>query len=349
MKRIAVIVGYLALYLVVLTGVGELYLYIRGFQPDTDLVRDYYGIAASWHRGRFRAERPMVLRPRAPKKVLVLGCSFTYGQGVEREDTYIWKINQQQSEYHLRNCGIIGEGISTALLQLPELLKREHYDMVLYAAIANHAHREWDLSMVLDSQPPRLARREALQYMYTTERPIYINGTLHRLVMFWCHKVWPGENISRLVYFAHKAWLDQTYPKPLDRVSNATQGEYRLRYGLRSCYTICHRNNLPFAVVELFGFNHKNECNPAGAGPYCKQPLEYFVNTPFGPDDVVPPIPIIKAEYPTDILTRPELNTKPSSTDPGGHPTPVVHSYYANKILAGIRAIEAQSAKQQSH
>lgn len=339
MKRILSVFGYAILYLLVLVGVGESYLYWRGFQIDRDSVRDYYKITKVWQTGMYRPERPLPLKvPKTAKEILVLGCSFSYGMGVEPEDTFCWKINEQQSDYHLTNCGIIGCGISTALLQLPTLLRQRHYDMVLFATIANHAYREWDMSMVLDSQPQNLRERGDLQYKFRTERPIYINGAMHQLLLFWCHKVWPGEDNWRFVSFAHKAWLNQTYPQPLDIVHNLTYSEERLRYGLRSCHTICQQQNIPFVVAELYGFNNCKS-DPHNEGPYSLKPLEYFINTPFAPNDVPPPIPIIKAEYPLDYLDKEELHTIPSLNDAGDHPSALVHSYYARKILEGLRKL----------
>ena len=292
MKRFASFVGYLLLYLAVLAVVGELYLHVRGFELDNERSRDYWWIANNWWQGMSRADRPLALVPRAAKRVLVLGCSFTYGLGVKPEDTFCWLINQQQSEYYLHNCGIVGCGIGTALLQLPVMLQKHRYDRVVYAAIASHANRENDMSALLDDQPQSLFRRATRQYTRRAETPIFIYGALHRLMIFCNHKVWPGEERWRLVSFAHKAWLDQTYPVPHDNFYRQTRGEHRLRLGIRACYTVCHQHNIPFAVIELYGFNRKGR-DPLVGNAYCEKPLEYFVNTPFSPSDVVPSIPII--------------------------------------------------------
>ncbi len=55
-------------------------------------------------------------------KVVFLGCSFTYGYGVNNDETFIAQLQGNFPNYNLENYGVVGYGTVQALLQLSKIL-----------------------------------------------------------------------------------------------------------------------------------------------------------------------------------------------------------------------------------
>lgn len=329
------------LYIAIIGLSGELYLKWKGYHFESaalgNIRFDYRAVADDFHR-KFRNGYPSVLKAEPRKKALVLGCSFTYGVGVKEQETFCWKLNDMQSQYRFVNCGIPGMGIGTALLDLSYQLQTQPCDLIVYAAIANHVYREEDLRVVADIDPPALLHQNQSRYLCTDHFPVFLKGGLHRLDLFWFHRLWWGEMQSRLVHFAHRAWIVEQGNLPDEICLGASLGEKRFRYNLRALYTVCAQRKLPLVIVDLFGF--QADASHAHDPSYCQQKLEDFVSTPLITGDVVPEIPIIMAEYPVNYLSRPELHTEYTPGDYGDHPSALVHKYYAEKIWAGLQELK---------
>jgi hypothetical protein len=84
-----------------------------------------------------------------PSALVLLGCSFTFGEGVSDQDTYAWKLGEHLPGRGVRNFGTIGYGTYQSLLLLERLLARgERPAWVLYGYMDNHeirnvAHPLW--------------------------------------------------------------------------------------------------------------------------------------------------------------------------------------------------------------
>lgn len=88
-----------------------------------------------------RASRPNVSERKA-QRLLLLGCSYTFGMGVSDNQTYAWKLGQQLPNTSVENGGVIGFSTYQCLLRLRQLYEQgEHYDRVIYAAIQDHQIR----------------------------------------------------------------------------------------------------------------------------------------------------------------------------------------------------------------
>lgn len=55
-------------------------------------------------------------------KIAFLGCSFSYGYGVNNEETFIAHLQTDFPNYSLENYGVVGYGTVQSLLQLPKIL-----------------------------------------------------------------------------------------------------------------------------------------------------------------------------------------------------------------------------------
>lgn len=75
-------------------------------------------------------------------EVWVFGCSFTWGQGINDEDTFAWKAQERLPGYKIRNFGENGYGTVHALFQLRRLLAEgKKPAAVVFAYIPWHDNR----------------------------------------------------------------------------------------------------------------------------------------------------------------------------------------------------------------
>ncbi|MBK8556320.1 MAG: SGNH/GDSL hydrolase family protein [Lewinellaceae bacterium] len=70
-------------------------------------------------------------RQQTPTDVLLLGCSFTYGFGVNDDQTFASLLQQAFPEMGIQNAGVIGYGSVQSLMQLKSALETEHLKVVL--------------------------------------------------------------------------------------------------------------------------------------------------------------------------------------------------------------------------
>ncbi|MBQ7568031.1 hypothetical protein IJT17_04425 [bacterium] len=118
-----------------------------------------------------RASRPSN-RPATKTKVLMLGCSYTYGIGVEDKDTYVWLLNERFPNVTFDNYASDGYGTLQCLLREEKILKEHHYDYVIYAAIWDHMRRNISYATwQIDSAKTKTAQRDTLIGMLKSTRP----------------------------------------------------------------------------------------------------------------------------------------------------------------------------------
>jgi hypothetical protein len=77
----------------------------------------------------------------AVKDVVMLGCSFTYGFGVNDDQPFTSLLQQQFPEVSFQNAGVIGYGTVQSLLQLKELVKNQHPKVVILDISSFHFMR----------------------------------------------------------------------------------------------------------------------------------------------------------------------------------------------------------------
>lgn len=79
-------------------------------------------------------------------QVLVLGDSFTFGQAVEDDETFSWRLAEDYwTQFRVRNCGVNGWGPAHAYLRLQEWLEinKDLPDLVLYTMISSDIDRSY--------------------------------------------------------------------------------------------------------------------------------------------------------------------------------------------------------------
>jgi len=77
--------------------------------------------------------------------VLCLGCSFTFGTGVEDEEAYPGQLAiRYWPQYKVKNAAVAGWGTAHAFLMVQEALSRKTVPvLVMYGWMFDHLHRNW--------------------------------------------------------------------------------------------------------------------------------------------------------------------------------------------------------------
>lgn len=92
-----------------------------------------------------RVSRPQRAK-KAAKRVLLLGCSHTFGLKVGDADTFAWKLNERFPNITFDNFGVNGYSTYQCYLRAKQILSQDtHYDLVLYCGFLDHLNRncEW--------------------------------------------------------------------------------------------------------------------------------------------------------------------------------------------------------------
>ena len=92
-----------------------------------------------WPNGMRRSRAQM--ETKRPFHVLVLGCSFTFGVGLDDDKTYVWRLNELMPVVEFDNGAVGGYGPLQCLIRQRRLMKFKKYDCVIYSYINDHFER----------------------------------------------------------------------------------------------------------------------------------------------------------------------------------------------------------------
>ncbi|MCE7992878.1 MAG: hypothetical protein HEP71_12895 [Roseivirga sp.] len=73
--------------------------------------------------------------------VLMLGCSFTYGYGVNDDENFVSLLQKEFPDFNFRNAGVIGYGTVQSLMQLREAIKKDSLQAVVLNFSSFHLMR----------------------------------------------------------------------------------------------------------------------------------------------------------------------------------------------------------------
>ena len=74
-------------------------------------------------------------------EVLFLGCSYTYGYGVNDNESFPALIQENHSDWNIRNAAVVGYGTTQHLIQLRERIKKNPPECVILALSSVHLIR----------------------------------------------------------------------------------------------------------------------------------------------------------------------------------------------------------------
>ncbi|MBQ7568223.1 hypothetical protein IJT17_05385 [bacterium] len=149
-----------------------------------------------WRDGS-RASRPDYDKP-ASKRVMLIGCSYTYGWQVSDEETWAWLLNERFPDIAFDNYGVYAYGLCQSLARAEQILERgQKYDWIVYAAMHDHPFRDVSVFHILGKisgcGPYVLSRRASVNR----------SGDL---VYLPCEPRWPGDDLLISVNFAKRVY-----------------------------------------------------------------------------------------------------------------------------------------------
>lgn len=111
--------------------------------------------------------------PNTRPKIIILGGSYTFGYGVEDDETYAAILNRRFQSFHVVNAGALAWGTSHSWLRLRQLLAEEDaVNLVLYGFIHHHVVRNGPRRSWLVTLEQKMGRRNPL--IETEEgRPVF--------------------------------------------------------------------------------------------------------------------------------------------------------------------------------
>ncbi|MBX7182157.1 MAG: SGNH/GDSL hydrolase family protein [Bacteroidia bacterium] len=160
------------------------------FQPDSTLgyalkpgtYRFYYPDSTFWtatidqNHHRITTHKPIS----AKQSIYILGCSFTFGSGLEDSSTFPYLLQQNTNTYRVLNLGVGGYGIAQAYLELQKL-PLDSNDKVVYAFIGEHHQRY--TQQAFKKLLPSKAELQPYQFVQLNEnlQPVYFKFNYHPL------------------------------------------------------------------------------------------------------------------------------------------------------------------------
>lgn len=263
LPRWALLSLHVVLVFLLLFFVAENYLYVKGYRiprchyprhldnnnlPDPlcgwsskpgsrPSVEDPKATITIWPNGQ-RASR---LDPdqQAPERVLVLGCSYTLGMGVDDKSTWVWLLGQRFPQAVFDNYGVMSYGTYQCWLRMRQLLEKQHYDLVIYAYMHDHPRRSTGIELVEQNfgsndffQVPYGELRDGQLVCHTAK---YIN--------------WPGQKQFVLINYLKRVYLGlfSRHNQTQDRQVN--QRVFNLC--LKQMLDTCNQHNTDFILVSL--------------------------------------------------------------------------------------------------
>ncbi len=211
--RVLLLVLELAIALAVLAEVGEVYLKVKGAQtvdyskkvdplcfvpqPGTHASEEEPGVNENiWPNGM------RICRPSFPytkkHRIMVSGCSNTFGVGVPDEQTYVYRLNAICPEADFDNVAVGGYGPYRCLMRQKNYLPRTHYDLVIYAMLENHLERSAYPRLTTIDDGHDFPDLVILPYVERVGSDSFVEHPLEVLY-------WPWAEKSRLVNFLRNA------------------------------------------------------------------------------------------------------------------------------------------------
>ncbi len=130
--------------------------------------------------------RDSAASPQAGPVLIAAGCSFTYGMGINDQDTWPWMVQEKMPGYHVINAGTSAYGVGQALMRADSVIERNpgQVKAVLFAFASFQVERD-------------RAVQQDLMSVYPLGRPRFLesgdgikNGGI---VRFWT----PGPLVER--------------------------------------------------------------------------------------------------------------------------------------------------------
>lgn len=179
--------------------------------------------------------------------MLMLGCSFTYGYGVNDDENFPALLQKQFPDQSIKNMGVVGYGSVQSLMQLKEAVKKDSLKVVILNFSSFHFMRN-GLSQTYRSNLKVGYERSSLEVeslMQESRFPYVTSCELDIEYQAWesMYSNWYGRDWSAIVNWRQLA---------NDRRKDTAIDEIRIAACLiREMEAICIANDIEFGVVSL--------------------------------------------------------------------------------------------------
>ncbi|MCB0663394.1 MAG: hypothetical protein KDC24_11685, partial [Saprospiraceae bacterium] len=246
------------------------------------------------------------LKDSTQNDLLLLGCSFTYGFGVNENGTFAALMQASMPEWKVRNKAVIGYGTVQSLLQLEDYLTQDTPEMVVLVFSSFHLMR--------NSLSPAYRHNLKVGYQRSSSNVYNLMDKARFTYVQDCDLVikfaswdslyqdWPGRN-----WLASVNWF-QTLQ---DRFNENTAQQIAVTTCLlQQMHTLCRERNIPFGVVCLDSTKETDQVHD-NLRDVSWQDLGFDFDNP-------------------------ELTNQPYDS----HPNAAGHEYIANRVIPFIKAME---------
>ncbi|MGM9992933.1 MAG: hypothetical protein ACI376_08880 [Candidatus Bruticola sp.] len=254
-----------------------------------------------------------------PLPALILGCSYTFGMGVKDKDTFCWRLNDSQQRFNFTNCGVIGYSTYQCLKRLEKMFAAgERPRLVIYAFINDHLMRNVSCRIFGKTA-------EAFDFIETPyfELQPSDNFIFHPLR----HLSWPGEQYLYTVNFANRLYINRLIDRSRRINFNKEAAQALYRHLIGEMEQLCRRHGAILAVASL-----DTSSNWLTAAPNKYDSI--WQNSGDRESDKLPDSSIHFIDANCEQLYLPEYHVM-NRLD--FHPAPVAHKFWADKINGFIQ------------
>lgn len=225
-------------------------------------------------------------------KVALVGCSYTFGQGVKDEETMVYLLNKKYPNVTFDNYGVCGWGPAQILEQIKELAYSRKYDMIVYDILNAAAPRSMYLYLGEGSLE--------INKWYILNPYVYKNIFGKFKIHFNDDTLIPFEKRLLAADIIKRAYIGRHLQKPFVSASYNPALDWTVNEMEKACF----ENNTKFLVCCL--------------GGDCRYSIYPYLNIQSPKIDVTHP----KQNFP-EYRVKNNINY---------HPNAEVHAYWAKKF-----------------
>lgn len=175
------------------------------------------------------------------KEIWIFGDSFTYGWGVNNEETYPWLLQEEFTNYKVLNFGISGYGPLHSLIQFKEAIKNNEKPCLVILAYASFHDMRNTSSR---SRGKRLKRLDKANWnLIEPYVRIDRKGILHYAMSEFPYREFPFMRQSAFIN-----WLEIKYDMIQDIFY---QNHWISKLLIKEFSQLCQKNNIKFVIAGI--------------------------------------------------------------------------------------------------
>ena len=195
------------------------------------------------NNSRYVSDCPNATKP----NILFLGCSFTYGFGVNDEQHFTSLLQKKHPALSFQNAGVIGYGSVQSLLQLKELVRTQQLKAVIlnfssFHFMRNTLSREYRSNLRIgyrrsSNNVDSKMNQSRFPYLPACEEPIQY-ASWEEIYENWIGREW----------LASINWIQTSYDYAKEDLPAQIEATVCI---IQEMAAICKENNIPFGVACL--------------------------------------------------------------------------------------------------